>query len=327
MVHVYRWDLDKTYLETDFDSVRGLLRSALEPAEAKRNVPGSAALLRALSSRPGSRVIFLSGSPTQMREVLQRKLELDGVRFDELHLKDNLGNLKRGRIRAIKGQFGYKLPALLRGRLGLGQAVQETCFGDDAEVDALVYSVFADAVAGRLTKADVSRILQASGVYPDRISQSLDLLDQVPTAEAVDRIFIHLDRGVPTARFEPLGSRVVPVHSWFQAALVLYGEGHLDARGVLAVVREVTRSSGLGAVGIANLFQDIARRGFVRADALERFSDEVQTDEPELSTVLEACRRRVGWLGPDLRVRAAVPEQDIDYLDLVQRFGRKQSKA
>ena len=87
-MHVYRWDLDKTYLETDFHSVRGLIRSALEPAEAKRNVPGSAALLRALSSRPGSRVIFLSGSPTQLREVLERKLELDGVRFDELHLKD-----------------------------------------------------------------------------------------------------------------------------------------------------------------------------------------------------------------------------------------------
>jgi hypothetical protein len=325
-VHVYRWDLDKTYLETDFDSVRGLVRSALEPAEAKRNVPGSAALLRALSSRPGSRVVFLSGSPTQMREVLQRKLELDGVRFDELHLKDNLGNLKRGRLRAIKGQFGYKLPALLRGRVGMGQAVTETCFGDDAEVDALVYSVFADAVAGRLSKSDVSRILQASGVYPDRVAQSLELLDQVATAEAVDRVFIHLDRGVPTGRFEPLGSRVVPVHSWFQAALVLYGVGHLDARGVLAVVREVSRTSALDVVGIANLFQDIARRGHVPLDALERFSDEVETDEEDLVPVLEACRRRVGWLGRADRTRPHVPDGDIDYLDLVGRFGRKHSK-
>jgi len=324
-VHVYRWDLDKTYLETDFDSVRGLLRSALEPAEAKRNVPGSAALLRALSSRTGSRVVFLSGSPTQMREVLQRKLELDGVRFDELHLKDNLGNLKRGRLRAIKGQFGYKLPALLRGRVGLGQAVTETCFGDDAEVDALVYSVFADAVAGRLDKAAVSRILQASGVYPDRIAQSLELLDQVPTAEAVDRIFIHLDRGMPTGFFEPLGGRVVPVHSWFQAALVLYGDDRLDARGVLAVVREVSRTSGLDTTGIANLFQDIARRGQVPVQALERFSDEVETDEEDLVEVLAACRRRVGWLGPTSRTRPPQPREGIDYLALVKAFDRKHS--
>ncbi len=326
-MHVYRWDLDKTYLETDFDSVRGLLRSALEPAEAKRNVPGSAALLRALSSRPGARVIFLSGSPTQMRDVLQRKLELDGVRFDELHLKDNLGNLKRGRLRAIKGQFGYKLPALLRGRIGVGQAVTETCFGDDAEVDALVYSVFADAVAGRLGADDVGRILQASGVYPDQRDQALELLEQVATAEAVERVFIHLDRGVPTARFSPLGGRVVPVHSWFQAALVLYGEGHLDARGVLAVVREVTRTSGLDAVGIANLFQDIARRGHVATRQLERFSDEVETDEPDVATVLAACRRRVGWLGSADRGRPRLPGGRIDYLSLVKQFGRKESKG
>ncbi len=326
-MHVYRWDLDKTYLETDFHSVRGLIRSALEPAEAKRNVPGSAALLRALSSRPGSRVIFLSGSPTQLREVLERKLELDGVRFDELHLKDNLGNLKRGRIRAIRGQFGYKLPALLQGRLGLGQAVTETHFGDDAEVDALVYSVFADAVAGRLGPDDLSRILQASGVYPDRISQALELLEQVPTAEAVERVFIHLDRGVPPGRFRPLGTRVVPVHSWFQAALVLYGAGHVDARGVLAVLREVTREAAVAPDGIANLFQDIARRGHVGVASLTRFGEEVDTDESDLLEVLEACRRRVGWLGEGPRFRPPEPPEQVDYLELVRRFRPRASRA
>ncbi len=120
-MYVYRWDLDKTYLQTDFHSVRGLLRSAMESPEAKRNVPGSAALMRALSAgveaRP-SRVVIVSGSPTQMREVLEKKLQLDGVRYDTLTLKDNLGNLKRGRFRAIRGQFGYKLPCLLRDRVG-----------------------------------------------------------------------------------------------------------------------------------------------------------------------------------------------------------------
>ena len=46
--HVYRWDLDKTYLKTDFDTLRDLVRSAFERAEAKRAVPGAAALLREL---------------------------------------------------------------------------------------------------------------------------------------------------------------------------------------------------------------------------------------------------------------------------------------
>ena len=81
-MHVYRWDLDKTYLETDFDSLRGLVRSATEPASAKRAVPGAAALLRAISGQPGSRVFILSGSPVQMRRTLEEKLALDGVTFE-----------------------------------------------------------------------------------------------------------------------------------------------------------------------------------------------------------------------------------------------------
>ena len=51
-----------------------------------------------------------------MRSVLEEKLKLDGVVFDELVLKDNVGNLLRGRFRALRGQVGYKLPALLESR-------------------------------------------------------------------------------------------------------------------------------------------------------------------------------------------------------------------
>ncbi len=47
--HVYRWDLDKTYLQTDFDSIGGLLRTAMQGAADKANVPGSAGLQ---ASRP-----------------------------------------------------------------------------------------------------------------------------------------------------------------------------------------------------------------------------------------------------------------------------------
>jgi phosphoserine phosphatase len=122
--------LDKTYLETDFSSIRGIVRSATEPAHAKRTVPGAAALVRALGAKPEVRIAILSGSPTQLRDVLEEKLHLDGVRFDSLTLKDNLGNLRRGRLRAIKGQLGYKLPALLQARRDTEAGTTETLFGD-----------------------------------------------------------------------------------------------------------------------------------------------------------------------------------------------------
>ena len=129
-MHVYRWDLDKTYLDTDFDSIRGLVRSATEPAEAKRATPGATALARSLCAHPRNRLCIVSGSPTQMRDVLVEKLRLDGIRYDELVLKDSLMHLRKGQVRAIRGHFGYKLPALLQSRLGMGRGVKETLFGE-----------------------------------------------------------------------------------------------------------------------------------------------------------------------------------------------------
>src|SRR5689334_11832682 len=58
--HVYRWDLDKTYLKTEFDTFKQLLRSALEGAEAKQAVPGASALLREVRAGGGARICFIS---------------------------------------------------------------------------------------------------------------------------------------------------------------------------------------------------------------------------------------------------------------------------
>ena len=113
---VTRWDLDKTYLYTEFDTFRDLVRTALEKPEQKRDVPGAARLLKELA-KDDVRVHIVSGSPRQLRSRLARKLTLDGVRFDQLTLKPNLSNLLRLRLRALHDQLGYKLPELLAARL------------------------------------------------------------------------------------------------------------------------------------------------------------------------------------------------------------------
>src|SRR6185295_10409213 len=189
--HVYRWDLDKTYLKSEFETLRDLVRSAFEKAEAKRAVPGAAAMLRELRKGAGARVCFISGSPRQMRRVLTRKLQLDGVEFDEFILKPNLRNFFRGRFRALREQVGYKLPALLAGRSGLPDATRETCFGDDSEADAFVYSLRAD-------RALVDEILRRARVYPDDAARTLALAESLQRADAVGRICIRLDLHSPT---------------------------------------------------------------------------------------------------------------------------------
>lgn len=262
-MHVYRWDLDKTYLDTDIDSVRGLIRAAVEPATRKRNVPGSAALLRALvRADPEARVCILSGSPEQMRPVLEEKLTLDGVAFHQLILKDNLGNLRRGRLSAVRGQVGYKLPHLLEQRIGLGHAVQETLFGDDSEADAAIYAIYADAIAGRVDADEVARLLDASRAYRDHMRRALEALERVGTADAVEDVFIRMQPKVPLKVFELLGDRVTPVFSWFQAAAILHQRGRLDAEALAAVGLACSTEPHDWAAWLL----DLVRRGRLTAD-------------------------------------------------------------
>ena len=311
-MHVYRWDLDKTYLETDFHSIRGLIRSATEHASDKVTAPGAGAILQALSARPDDRIVILSGSPTQLRPVLEEKLRLDGVRFDRLVLKDNLDNLKRGRMRAIRGQLGYKLPQLLELRLESPRQARETLFGDDAEVDAIVYALYADALAGRLTGRQVAKAMTSGGAYPDEVEAAVGALARTGQVDAVERIFIRLALGSSPERFAPLGGRVVPVHSWLQAALVLHEDGHLAAEDLAAVTENVLQS-GTRPDQAAAIVQDIVRRGFVSVDRAR-----AHAWPAPLAALVE---RSLGRLGPARRARpAGPPEAPVDYPALLHAW-------
>src|SRR4029078_8535613 len=79
--HIARWDLDKTYLRTEFDTLRDLVKTAFERPDEKRTNPGAATLLRELSPA-GVSIYILSGSPEQMRGRLEEKLKLDGIKWD-----------------------------------------------------------------------------------------------------------------------------------------------------------------------------------------------------------------------------------------------------
>jgi hypothetical protein len=321
--HIFRWDLDKTYLRTDFDSLRGLLRSALEKASDKRAVPGAPALIRALRAAGGAahRICIISGSPEQMRTVLEAKLALDGVEYDEFVLKPNLQNLMRGRLRALRAQIPYKLPALLGSRARTA-APAETLFGDDAESDAIVYSLYADLCAGKVPPEELARVLVASHAYDDQLEITMDLAAKVPRGDVVRRIVIHLDRRSPTAGFERFGPRLVPVYNYFQAALVLYGDGQLGARDVLGVGREMLASHDYTVSSLANSLQDLLRRGRLAPAVGVRLAQESQglvddyTDLPR-EEIAAAFAARVRALGHLEEPAAAPGPSRLDYVALL----------
>ncbi len=274
--HVFRWDLDKTYLRTEFDSFGDLLKSAIETAADKKAYPGATALLRALRAGGQHRVCIISGSPTQMRTVLAAKLALDGVEYDEFVLKNNLKNILRGRFRALRSQIPYKLPALLESRANTLPAPAETLFGDDAEADAIIYCLYADLLAGRVPMHDLERILLAARAYPDEAQRTLAAAARAPKGDVVRRVMIHLDRRSPTMGFRRFGPRLVPIYNYFQAALVLFADGVLDARQVVFVAIEMLDSRQYQLPILANSLQDLMRRNRLARDTALALADGVR---------------------------------------------------
>ena len=324
--HVYRWDLDKTYLKSEFETVRDMLRAAFEGAEKKQAIPGAAALLRELRTGNEARVCFISGSPRQMRKVLTRKLQLDGVEFDEFILKPNLGNLFRGRFRAMREQVGYKLPALLAGRSGLPEDTKETCFGDDAEADAFVYSLYADVLSGRVDRALLEKVLAAARVYPDDAKRTLSLADSIVQSsthsEAVGRIFIRLDKHSPTARFDRYGARLLPVYNYFQAALVLLEDGLIDASAVIRVALEMVDRFDYTLDALRNSLQDLLRRGRLEMATTQRLAARLEEGIEPLGS-LPPSRELLARFAERVRALPPPPEaarppvktqRPIDYL-------------
>jgi hypothetical protein len=323
--HTFRWDLDKTYLRTEFDSLADLARSAIETAADKQAYPGATALLRALR-QDGHRICIVSGSPTQMRQVLAAKLALDGVAYDEFVLKNNLKNLLRGRFRSLRAQIPYKLPAMLQSRLGAA-ADAETLFGDDAEADAIIYCLYADLVAERVTLADLERVLTASRAYDDDAARILDLARRVPKHDAVNRLFIHLDRRSAPVGFRHYGPRLVPVFNYFQAALVLYADHILSARQVIFVALEMIDSGQFELGHLATSVQDVIRRGRITRDVALQLAAEAhdaarsgalsgRSDLPPFEQIANSFRDRVRELGPTEPLPLE-PSAPLDYVRLV----------
>jgi hypothetical protein len=277
--HIARWDLDKTYLRTDFDTLRDLVRTALERPDQKRTNPGASTLLREMV-RAGISVHILSGSPEQMRRRLEDKLRLDGIAWDSFTLKPNLANVLKLRFRAVRDQLGYKLPALLRARALVSANPpaeqkglrRETLFGDDAEADAFVYSLYADFLCGRVSEETLNEVLERGRIYPDVLESAMTSARAIERGDIVERILIHLERQTPPDDFRAYGGRVVPFYNYLQAAFVAQEDGRLPADAVLRVAVELVVEHHFDGDALARSYRDLARRGHLRgacADSLE----------------------------------------------------------
>jgi hypothetical protein len=332
---VTRWDLDRTYLRSRFDTLSELFASALEKVEEKRTVPGATAVLRELG-HAGGRVHILSGSPRQMRKKLSQKLALDGVSWDELTLKPNLQNLLHLRLDALRDQLGYKLPELLEARLaeerrfGRGAITREVLVGDDSESDAFVYSLYADLCAGKLSSSELLRVLAAGATRDPIVLRCQAALAELPRAVTIDSILIHLDAQSPPSVFSRFGTRVIPFYNYLQAALVLLERNFLDGPSVIRIAREFVAVHGFAGDAVGRSYLDLLRRGHATGTAPALLEPALLAARdgltPELFAELDGALSAMRRVPDDIEAHSRPAQVDYAELARLHRGGKNRRR-
>jgi hypothetical protein len=267
---IFRWDLDKTYLKSEFDSLRQLMWVPFEKAQDKVAVPGVVPLitgLRETATQAGRevRVHFMSASPPQIAKAIKQKLALDGIEYDGIVFKNQLQHLVRGRFRNLREQVGFKLTELLKSRSDIPAGSREMLFGDDWESDPIIYSLYADILAGRIASDELGDVLRTIGVDPRLIAEAQERAAVARRGEAVEKIYINLERRTPPTTFRCFGPRLVPTFNYFQTAACLFADGYLMLPAVVRVAEAMVQDAGYTPGSLANSLADIARRGHLQA--------------------------------------------------------------
>jgi hypothetical protein len=276
---VYVWDVDKTYLDTKFETLRGLLRTATEKAQQKRNIPGTAELVSNMEKAWALRkqtsklpMFFVTASPPQMENKIRAKLDIDEVHPVGIFFKDNLANLRPRRFWRLNKQVGYKLQALLQLRTFLKSDVKVILFGDDGESDAIIYSLFSDICSRRLDTSELRRILNSLFVLDDQVDTIFHLQEEIPPHDPVEKIYINLIDDTDADYYLKFGRRILPTSSSLQAALDLFQDQRLFTEQVISVAKTLINQYDFTTEEIENQVDDLIRRSRLSAESYEQLA-------------------------------------------------------
>ena len=236
------WDIDKTWLDTRFSQLKGMLKIPFEFAVDKQALPGTTALLHALRQGPSERehrpLYFITASPPFIRKAIERKMLIDGIEFDGITYKDQVEVFRRREFGSLKEHTAFKLGALLLLAREFPAGPRVYMFGDDAEGDPLLYCMFADVCAGRLRGERLVRAQMQLGALQHYAEEVASLAEEVDPHPLVARIHIHLVREPDGGRIRRYGPHVVGYPSAGAVARLLCDDGLISPRGRERVVGE-----------------------------------------------------------------------------------------
>jgi hypothetical protein len=223
-------DIDKTYLETNFETFKDLVQTALERAEDKETVAGAREFLQIC--RWGSPLVddqgefpnglhFVSSSPPQIRETLHRKLILDRIDWCSDTFKDQSYNLIKGRLSLLKNHIAYKSLAIFEILHDFPSGREFVLVGDNAEFDVFIYVGLRNYLAGVF---DLDQYLNYLNVAVDdqMVTDSLrQIFAQRPSVK-IDHILIREAPGY--SAFSPMifSEGVFFFRNYFESAVAMF---------------------------------------------------------------------------------------------------------
>lgn len=281
---IFIWDIDKTYLESDFDSAFSILQHAVERAKDKVNIPGTAILLQRLKHGPGEGnasfpVYFLTASPPQVGHVFEEKLRLDGVECDGVTFKNFVHYIATLRVGYLWEHVGYKVIALLQNRLEFPPRAHEILFGDNSEQDPIVYALYSEICGKRISGPDLVKRLRDLRVLEEDIDTIQMLQNQMPLRDPVEHIYIHMIRSDDPARIEGHHERMIATYNSLQTASHLFTNGYLKAEDVLSVAWSLRRDYGFTQLELARSLLNMWRRELLSTAVMDDLIDLLRRNE------------------------------------------------
>ena len=277
---IYVWDLDKTYLDTKIEDLKSLIKIFIEKGSKRKNIPGTAFLLKALQEKwiSSQALYFISASPPQIEAKIREKLISDQVKVSGFFFKDNLKNVHPKRFQRLTRQIGYKLHALLQLRLRLAADVQQILWGDDSESDAVVYSLYSDLCAGRFKKESLEKVLRHFKVGGAQRDLILNMQKEIKPHDPVEKIYINLEDDTDAEYYLKFGRRMVATYNTLQVAFDLFQDRKMSLHAVVSLAQHLIKNFQFTREQISNSLDDLVRRQIL--------------GEPFVSDILEALREK-----------------------------------
>jgi hypothetical protein len=246
-------DIDKTYIETRFESPMAMLKIAFENAEEKQTVTGAPIALLAgrwgnftsdQSNMQPNSLHFVSASPPQLRKVIRSKLAMDGLDWSSDTFKNQAYNIKARKLRFLKQHAAYKTATILKQMSRSAKDTQFILIGDNAELDAFIYLGVKLFVEKKLSLPAYREYLSFGGVN-DEVLPTLEPYLQLKLEDlSVAGILIRKAPRYELVEAPPLTELVLPFDHFFEVILHFHAWGMVDQSMIWPISRQLHNEYG-----------------------------------------------------------------------------------